>query len=161
VTLIYEAGRQYITNGSGQIVFDTNERLFTATTFVQGSKALSAYSVSPGGELEVNATTTLASVPSGCNVAVGMMRIDSGAWTVANGTHLDSFKYGGPHGANWRYWWYVRGVRALTFFVESGSLKVNERTLMCPSSANDGINYYVYVVPAATLYYQLFVGSFV
>jgi len=164
MTLIYENGRQYITNAAGQIVFDTDERMFTAPVFSQGSIGLPSFSYKynadrPRSDSYRDANTLLAAVPASCNVAIGMMRIDSGAWVVANGTHLDQFKFGGPTGVNMTYWWYVRGIRALTFLVSGGGLYLNERTILCP--ATDGVGGgQTYSISGSTLYWRLYVGTF-
>lgn len=163
MTLVFENGRQTITNALGQIVFDTDVRNFIAAAFVSDTINLPGYSYAVGGSgaNEADIYRTVASgLPAECDVAVGMLRYDAGPWTVANGTHLSHFQCGGlTNSLTYYQWRFVRGVRALTFIAGGGLLRLHERTLLCPATNGTGLTQ-TYTIPAQTMHFRIFVGNF-
>jgi hypothetical protein len=172
------AGRVWLTNGSGEITFDTNERMFISTDgILTGSVSLPAYSASVsrvggGGESrtqqDVANTYALASINAAADTVLGGFKVTSSAggvsnqgWFCAGGTYM--------HGIMVRLR-LLTGVASIigsggaacyTFRAAGGSLLLDETVAFDPGTIGAfDTGSFTITQDAMTIDYKLYVGTF-
>lgn len=162
------SGRIVLRDTNGATRFDSDEKLFQATSRVAGTTIVGPWTASyDGGSTIVDVVTDvdhyLTAVNSACDAVVGSFYVTTSdgkgiaglGWFNANGTYLHHFASAHP-----TLQVVCQQFSTFTFFAASGGLYLNERVLL---RANVGIG-----VPANTVTltqitfdYNLYCGSFV
>ena len=166
--LSISSGQIVLRDTSGAIVFDSNEKLFQATSRVTGSVNVgpwtASYNGTSGARTDVNVDTNhlLASVNSACDTVVGAFQATSSdsrgvvglGWFNAGGTYMYF------HDAATTTRVFAQEMVAFTFFCSGGGLYLNERVVM---RAITGLSAPTNTITLAqvTLAYNLYCGSFV
>ncbi|WP_127078333.1 hypothetical protein [Rhodomicrobium lacus] len=168
-----QAGRIWIADTNGDVVFDTNEKGFNGTDYLTGSITLPEREAwltkNDGASVDVDQDWLLANVNTAANTVIGAFRADASVaqgvvnlgWFVANGTYLHYFDGFAPsitqptlHGQPGLYALY-------TFMARGGQAVLNERVrLYCPNVSLSGSQRYSITIKPLTLTYKLYVGTF-
>lgn len=182
-------GRIEIKSPSGEVVVDTNERLFIASNFITGSVVRPArstsYLLTPAGQeqwtpIDVDVTVDLADIHSSAVAVVGSFKVTGTAaapgsatqaqaangvrnygWFTAGGTYVHSAM---PMyvftGSAWvRYPFGL--LSAYTFTAGGGKLRLHERTQGNPGSIVLASGSILLSQEEITIDYRLFVGTYV
>lgn len=169
MTTLLEAtsGRLVLRDTDGTTVFDSDEKLFQATTRATGSYSLGAReaTATSGSKFDVdeNNNYLLQSVNAACDTVVGSFRLTSTGspaygvgglgWFNASGSYVH---YVASSGAAGDY-----GFAAYTFFCSGGGLYLNERIILGAAQPSTGGITNRHIVLGLTFDYNLFCGSFV
>lgn len=168
--LSVSSGRIVFRNTAGNIVFDSDEKLFQATSQHTGTTVCGSWTASfnsgTGTYTDVNTDTnhTLASINANCDTVIGAFKADvpSGSngvsglgWYAAGGTYLHYLDESGG------------GTRAIaqcmagfTFRATGGSLVLHERVIL-RAVGGVGAPSSTLTLQQVTFTYNLYVGSFI
>lgn len=162
-----------ITDGSGNTRFDSNEKLFVITDFVQGTVGGSAFSASASNVdlSSVNFVTDY--LISSCNIYADTIRgafkmstsdargISVSGWFNASGSYVHMWEGGGgvlsALTSNVR----LSRVSTYTFFCLGGAVYMRERCRMTSDFSGVSSTTVTTSVAAPTFQYKLFAGTFV
>lgn len=154
---------------SGNIIFDSNEKLFQATQRLTGSKTVGGWTASftSSGSIitDVNTDTehVLASINAACDTVVGSFEVSAAS---GGGVHnLGWFNGGGSYmhfhdGADATNRVICQNMLAFTFRARSSQLVLHERVIM-RAIVGIGVPTNSITIGAVTFNYNLYVGSFV
>lgn len=167
------AGRISVTDptDADHITFDTDERLFIATDYAEGQIVVPERQSSSilGGRtiIDVDVDTVLASINPAADTVFGAFKCEvegfdilaSGGWFQATGSyHNARFSINDTGNPTPRD--RVGGTAIYTFIASGGELIFNERTFIKCTLALGGTRISA-TLPAATIDYKLYCGSFV
>lgn len=179
--LLLDSDRIYATNGSGGIVFDTNEGLFRAFDFVTGSQSVPARSGTSTPltvtTANIDTTYTLASISPNATHVFGMVQLvrtpvsgsppnsvyGAGLWEAVNGSVIDIFWACGPLASSPAnvelQLLYPASLGFFTFTASGGVLSMRERiNIRAPQAfARDWTD----TRAATTVNYRLYCGAFI
>lgn len=167
------AGRIVLRDTTGDIVFDTNERLFTATDARSGSVSLSGYTATntyAGGDTLTNVENMilLSAITAGADTVRGAFSVSTAGggtvsnlgWFNASGTYVHYFGAAGPvlGGGNNAQ---ITQFGCYTFIASGGGLYLHERVyLKATTTLSPSTSYSVTMLPL-TISYNLLCGTFV
>lgn len=178
------AGRILMTDASGNVRFDTNEKLFVPTDYLTGSRAMSSYSAATFWDgsnisshrdlstVDQDTTYTLASCNAAANTVRGAFKVSvsyaghgTSKWYQASGSYVHMWQ-GGAYGTPTLACGNIVIVAAsvYTFFCESGSLKIREQIKLANEPGyciSGGGNTNTLTMVGPTIDYKLFCGTFV
>lgn len=174
MALSISAGRMVMTDGSGNVRFDTDERLFRPTDHVVSSGTLPSYTATNNGASEtvVNTETiySLQAINSLADTVRGTLKFSASAHGFstdlvynASGSIVVNWVAGGFFfGGTW-YCGHraVAAARILTFYCESGYLKLSDRIMVAAENPTCfGTTTSTLTVVGATINWSLFCGTF-
>lgn len=161
------AGALKMRNTAGDIIFDSDEKLFQATSRVTGTKSVGPWTASyDGGSVitDVNTNTNhfLASVNAACDTVVGAFSVTTSdgrglhnlGWFNAGGTYLHFFDAAVSSNT------ICQQFATFTFFASGGSLYLNERVLL-RAAVGIGVPANSITLSQVTFGFNLYCGSFV
>ncbi len=174
MTLEVSAGRIYVVDDTnGDVMFDTDERMFVPTDYVAGTHTTPQRQASAvsGSRTDVNidVDTTLASINASADAIFGAFKVTvsgftpmgAGGWFIASGSYLHGqFTMGNTNENHTTTMRYIAGHVVYTFRASGGFLIFNERAFMratLTGSATPNTS----TMPATTIDYKLYCGSFV
>lgn len=170
------AGRIHIVeDASGNTVFDTDERNFVLTDFVDSAVVgnivtPSRTSSSASGartDVNVDVDTTVASINAAATTLFGAFKVTvsgftpmgAGGWFVGNGSYLHGqFTMGLTNENQLTHFHFVSGAVVYTFRCSAGHLIFNERTFMRSTFSAGGT--VTQMMPATTVEFKMFCGVF-
>lgn len=171
-----DGGRIVMRDTDGHVVFDTDERLFTATNSVSGSVTLGSYTAQNRNGVDlsfINVDTmhALASINASADTVRGSFAVSvSGGQGLltglgyfnASGTYVHFFDAVAPvldgGGSNHSE---IAQAAAYTFVASGGQLYIHERVQLKASNSTSASVTNSITLLAPTLTYNLFVGVFV
>lgn len=163
------AGAIVLRNTSGNIIFDSSEKLFQATSQHTGTKVCGSWTASydgAGNFTDVNTDTThsLATINANCDTVVGAFKVSvsSGSqgvsglgWYAAGGTYVHFLDESGGGSRS-----IAQCMAGFTFRATGGSLVLHERVIL-RAIGGVGAPANSITLQQTTFEYNLYVGSFV
>lgn len=182
MAVIISPDRIALTEPSGAIRFDTDQRMFTATDFISGSWARPSTTATATSFGRTNVDTTVVQtlatgLHASADTVFGMIRtnwpvtttnlqaehIGGTAWRNCNGSIVDVLSC---HISHWREGGAVttpkfeQAFSIYTMYIEAGALKVSERVIMQSMVASSGSTLYSIGRAAGSLDYRVYCGFF-
>ncbi len=172
--LKFTAGRLRVADTDGTVAFDSDQQMFFATDYKQGSVDFVAHS-NLNASVEINTDTVLASINPNANAVLGFFKITSatdatipaGAWAQIGGTWIRGFATSGTSVAgDFRFVGAIGGGSSLTHFVAysfraaGGSLIINEKVYLMRVNTANLASGTVTGTEAFTLTYRALCGAF-
>lgn len=163
------SGRLVLKDTDGHTVFDSDEKLFQATSRVTGSVVVGPWTasfVSPTiTDVDTNVQHSLANINSSCDTVVGAFYVSSTSnygvanfgWFNASGTYLhyhDAALFPSTNRI------LLQEFVQFTFLASGGTLYLHEQVKL-RAGVGLGIPNNRITIPAITFSYNLYVGSFV
>lgn len=166
------------TVAGSDIVFDTDERMFVCTDFIDSSvvgshvcPARVASSISSTRtDVNVDVDTNIAAINAAADTVFGAFKVTvsgfdpmgAGGWFVGNGSYLHAqFLMGLNNEDPTLHQHFISGAVALTFRASGGQLIFNERTLIRATFNTSSSFTVTATMPATTVDFKMFCGSFV